>query len=256
MKIDGMGALVTGGGSGLGEATARALAARGAQVTVLDLNAEAAARVAGEIGGLATSGDVTDEAAVTSALDAAEAAHDPLRIVVNCAGIGTAGRVVGREGPLPLAEFERVLRVNLFGTFNVLRLAAYRMSLSDPLPEGAGEGRGVVINTASVAAFDGQIGQAAYAASKGGIVSMALPIAREFGRFGVRVNTVAPGVFLTPLLYTLPEAAQQALAQGIPFPPRLGDPDEFARTVLFCAEMDYLNGEVIRLDGANRLPPK
>ena len=252
MEIKGIAALVTGAGSGLGAATARALAAKGAKVSVLDRNGEAAAATAAEIGGLAVTGDVAEEADVIAALDAAEAAHGMARIVVNCAGIGTAGRTVGRDGPMPIADFERTLRVNLFGTFNVVRLCAHRMSLGNPI----GESRGVIINTASVAAFEGQIGQAAYAASKGGIVSMALPLAREFARFGVRVNTLAPGVFVTPLLYNLPEEARQTIASGIPFPARLGDPAEFAHAAIFCVENDYLNGEVIRLDGASRLAPK
>ncbi|MBB4121210.1 SDR family NAD(P)-dependent oxidoreductase [Martelella radicis] len=252
MKIEGMAALVTGAGSGLGAATARALAEKGARVTVLDMNGDAAEKVAAEIGGLAAVGDVSSEDDVTAALDAAEAAHGTVRIAVSCAGIGTAGRAVGRDGPLPLADFERTIRVNLMGTFNVVRLSAHRMSLAEKL----GESRGVIVNTASIAAFEGQIGQAAYAASKGGIVSMTLPLAREFARFGVRVNTLAPGVFLTPLLYNLPEEAQTSIAATIPFPARLGDPAEFAHAAIFAVENDYLNGEVIRLDGANRLTPK
>ncbi|SFP39990.1 SDR family NAD(P)-dependent oxidoreductase [Tranquillimonas alkanivorans] len=253
MRIDGQSALVTGGGSGLGEAVARALAGQGARVAVLDLNAEGAQRVADEIAGLACIGDVASEQDVSAALEGVAGAHGPARLVVSCAGIGTAGRTLGRDGPMPLTDFERVLRVNLVGTFNVLRLAAERMAALDPEEDGA---RGAIVNTASVAAFDGQIGQAAYAASKGGIVSMALPIAREFARFGIRVNTIAPGIFLTPLLQGLPEEAQQSLAAGIPFPSRLGDPAEFADAVLFCLRNDYLNGEVIRLDGATRLTPK
>jgi NAD(P)-dependent dehydrogenase (short-subunit alcohol dehydrogenase family) len=245
MDISGTTALVTGGASGLGAATARGLARNGATVIVFDLDAAAAEALAAEIGGVAVAGDVTDEAAVTAALDAT---GSPPRIIVNCAGIGTAGRVVGREGPMPLASFQRVINVNLVGTFNVCRLAATRLS-------DAGLS-GVIVNTASVAAFEGQIGQAAYAASKGGIVALALPMAREFARFGLRVNTIAPGIFVTPLLGTLPEPAQAALAAGIPYPSRLGDPEEFARTVTFIVEMDYLNGEVIRLDGATRLAPK
>lgn len=253
MKIDGISALVTGGASGLGEATARALAAKGAKVTILDMNGAAAARVAADLGGISAVADVADEAQVGAALDAATAAHGAPRIVVNCAGIGPAGRVVGREGPLPLAEFEKALRVNLIGTFNVLRLAAHRMTALDPVDGGS---RGCIVNTASVAAFDGQIGQAAYSASKGGIVAMALPIARELARFGIRVNTIAPGIFMTPLLKGLPDEVQTSLAAGIPFPQRLGDPDEFARAVIFLAETDYMNAEVIRIDGATRMAPK
>ncbi|MGV0909881.1 SDR family NAD(P)-dependent oxidoreductase [Martelella sp. FOR1707] len=252
MKVEGMAALVTGAGSGLGAATARALAGKGARVTVLDINGEAAEKVAAEIGGIAAVGDVSSEADVTAALDAAEAAHGTVRIAVSCAGIGTAGRAVGRDGPMPMADFERTLRINLMGTFNVVRLSVHRMSLAEPV----GESRGVIVNTASIAAFEGQIGQAAYAASKGGIVSMTLPLAREFARFGVRVNTLAPGVFLTPLLHNLPDEAQTSIAATIPFPARLGDPAEFSHAVVFAVENDYLNGEVIRLDGANRLTPK
>jgi len=253
MEINGTSALVTGGGSGLGEATARMLAERGARVTILDRDGDKARAVAAEIGGIAASGDVTSDPDVTAALDMAEAAHGAPRIVVNCAGIGTAGRVLGREGPLPLEEFQRAITVNLVGTFNVLRLAVARMAALEPLADGE---RGVVVNTASVAAFDGQIGQAAYAASKGGIVGMTLPIARELARVGVRVNVIAPGIFLTPLLFTLPQEAQKALAADIPFPQRLGDPREFADTVCFMALNRYLNGETIRLDGSARLKAK
>lgn len=253
MRIEGSSALVTGGGSGLGAATARLLARLGAAVHVFDRNREAAQAVASEIGGVALFGDVTSEADATAALDAAAAAGDGLRILVNCAGIGVAGRILGKAGPMPLADFETVIRVNLVGTFNMMRLAAERMSGLAERDDGA---RGVIVNTASVAAFEGQIGQAAYAASKGGIVSMALPAAREFARFGIRVNTLAPGIFLTPLLENLPLEAQQSLAAGIPYPPRLGDPAEFADAVRFVIENQYVNGEVIRLDGATRLQPK
>lgn len=250
MRIEGTSALVTGGGSGLGEATARMLAARGARVCILDRDGDKAAAVAAAIGGVSAAGDVTSEADVGAALDRASAAHGAPRIVVNCAGIGTAGRVLGRDGPLPLEAFQRTITVNLVGSFNVLRLAVARMAEMDPMEDGE---RGVVINTASVAAFDGQIGQAAYSASKGGIVGMTLPIARELARVGVRVNVIAPGIFLTPLLHTLPEEAQKALAADIPFPQRLGDPAEFADTVCFMATNRYLNGECVRLDGSARL---
>jgi NAD(P)-dependent dehydrogenase (short-subunit alcohol dehydrogenase family) len=250
MKIEGASALVTGGASGLGEATARMLAARGAIVHIFDRNREAGEMLAREIGGVAFSGDITDEADAKFALNVAAGVGDGLRILVNCAGIGTAGRILGREGPLPLADFERVIRVNLIGTFNMMRLAAARMAEAPEQEDGA---RGVIVNTASVAAFDGQVGQAAYAASKGGIVSMALPAARELARFGIRVNTVAPGIFLTPLLHALPEEVQQSLAAQIPYPPRLGDPAEFADTVRYLIENQYVNGEVIRLDGAIRM---
>jgi NAD(P)-dependent dehydrogenase (short-subunit alcohol dehydrogenase family) len=252
MDIAGAHIAVTGGGSGLGEAVVMALAARGAKVTVIDRNAAAAQRVAGAAGGHALPLDVTDEAA-GAGLDTAIAAQGPLRGLVNCAGIGGASRIVGREGPMPLEAFERTIRVNLIGTFNMLRLAAARMQGNDPDPDG---GRGAIVNTASVAAFDGQIGQAAYAASKGGIVALALPAARELARFGIRVNTVAPGIFLTPLLAELPDAVQAGIAASIPFPPRLGDPAEFADVVLLCLTNSYLNAEVIRLDGGVRLPPK
>jgi len=245
MQISGKTALVTGGGSGLGAATARRLAAEGALVIVVDRDADAATAVAQEVGGIAATADVTDETAIANALNAASATP---QIIVNCAGIGTAARVVGREGPMSLDAFRTVINVNLVGTFNVCRLAAARMAEAGLA--------GTIVNTASVAAFEGQIGQAAYAASKGGIVSLGLPMAREFARFGIRVNTIAPGIFVTPLLGTLPQEAQTALAAGIPYPSRLGEPDEFARTVQFCIEMDYLNGEVIRLDGATRLAPK
>ncbi|MCJ8507054.1 SDR family NAD(P)-dependent oxidoreductase [Rhizobium lemnae] len=243
---------VTGGGSGLGEATARALAAQGARVTVIDRNKAAAERVAAEISGYSLELDVTDEA-VGIALDGAISLNGSLRGLVNCAGIGGAARIVGRNGAMPLGDFEKTIRVNLIGTFNMLRLAAERMQANEPDAKGE---RGAIVNTASVAAFDGQLGQAAYAASKGGIVSLALPAARELSRFGIRVNTVAPGLFLTPLLAELPPEVQQGLAASIPFPARLGDPAEFADAVIFALTNRYLNAEVIRLDGALRLPPK
>jgi NAD(P)-dependent dehydrogenase (short-subunit alcohol dehydrogenase family) len=253
MKIEGSSAVITGGGSGLGAATACLLAQRGAAVHVFDRNRDAAEAVAAEIGGVALFGDVTSESDVAAALDVANTAGDGLRILVNCAGIGRAGRILGKAGPMPLADFETVIRINLVGTFNMLRLAAERMS---GLPERDDKARGVIVNTASVAAFEGQVGQAAYAASKGGIVSMALPAAREFARFGIRVNTVAPGIFMTPLLHNLPTEAQESLAAAIPYPSRLGDPAEFADAVRFVIENQYLNGEVIRLDGAIRMQPK
>jgi NAD(P)-dependent dehydrogenase (short-subunit alcohol dehydrogenase family) len=251
MKLTDAHVAVTGAGSGLGRAVAERLAAEGARVTVIDRNAEAAADVAQAIGGYGLVLDVTDEGAGRG-LDAAIGAQGALRGLVNCAGIGGAQRIVGRDGPMDLAAFEQTIRVNLIGTFNMLRLAAARMQENTP---EAGE-RGAVVNTASVAAMDGQIGQAAYAASKGGIVSLALPAARELARFGIRVNTVAPGIFLTPLLAELPEAVQQGLAAAIPHPARLGDPAEFADAVIFALRNAYLNAEVIRLDGALRLPPR
>ena len=253
MKIEKNAAIVTGGGSGLGEATARALAARGARVAVLDRAPDSAQRVADDIGGIAVTCDVTDPVRAGEALDAAAAVHGGARILVNCAGVGVAGRILGRDGPMPLEDFAQVIQINLIGTFNMMRLAAARMAELEPLDDGS---RGAIVNTASVAATDGQIGQSAYAASKGGIVSLALPAAREFARIGVRVNTIAPGIFYTPLLTNIPEEARGRLAEGIPFPNRLGEPTEFADAVLFAIENAYLNAEVIRLDGAIRLPPK
>ncbi len=252
MKIAEEHIAVTGGASGLGEAVAHALAKAGAKVTVIDRSADGARRVADAIGGHALTLDVTDDTA-GDGLDRAIAALGPLRGLVNCAGIGGAARIVGRDGPMALDSFEKTIRVNLLGTFNMLRLAAARMQSNPPDADG---GRGAIVNTASVAAFDGQIGQAAYAASKGGIVALALPAARELARFGIRVNTVAPGIFLTPLLAELPDEVQQGIAASIPFPNRLGDPAEFAAMVLMCLTNSYLNAEVIRLDGGVRLPPK
>ena len=253
MNIAGLGAIVTGGGSGLGEATAERLAKAGAKVAIIDMNADAAAQVAARIGGLALPGDVTDEATMMAAMEQAQAAHGPCRALVNCAGIGVAKRVVGRDGPMPLAEFTRVIHVNLIGTFNMMRLAGAQMSKAEPLEDGE---RGVIISTASVAAFEGQIGQAAYAASKGGITALTLPVAREFAAFGIRVLTIAPGLFLTPLLNALPEEAQKSLGDSISYPRRLGAPEEFASLVAHMVENRFLNGEVVRLDGALRLPPK
>ena len=253
MNMMGLGAIVTGGGSGLGEASAVRLANAGAKVAIIDMNAAAAERVAARIGGLALPGDVTDEATMIAALEQAQAAHGPCRALVNCAGIGVAKRVVGRDGPMPLAEFTRVIHVNLIGTFNMMRLAGSQMSKAAPLEDRE---RGVIISTASVAAFEGQIGQAAYAASKGGITALTLPVAREFAAFGIRVLTIAPGLFDTPLLSALPEEAQKSLGESIPYPRRLGAPEEFASLVAHMVENRFLNGEVVRLDGALRLPPK
>ena len=247
-------ALVTGGGSGLGEAVARLLAAHGARVAVLDVNADGAHRVAAGIGGLACTCDITDSASVKAALDAAEAAHGPARIVMNIAGIGTARRVVQRDGsPALLEDFERVVRINLLGTYNVIRLAVARIARLGPLTDGE---RGVIVNTASVAAFDGQVGQAAYAASKAGVAGMTLPLARDLAQWGVRVCTIAPGLFATPLLKELPDEVQQSLAASIPFPKRLGQPEEFAALALHIVANGHLNGEVIRLDGALRMAPR
>jgi NAD(P)-dependent dehydrogenase (short-subunit alcohol dehydrogenase family) len=246
---EGIGALVAGGASGLGEATARALRARGARVTIADLNAERGAALASQLGGEFVEADVTDEAQMQAAVEAA----GELRLAVSCAGIGWAERTVKRDGPAALAPFETVVRVNLIGTFNVLRLAAASMAANEPDPEGE---RGVVVMTASIAAFDGQIGQTAYAASKGGVVGLTLPAARDLARVGVRVCTIAPGVFDTPLLAGLPEESRTALGEQVPFPPRLGRPDEYAQLALQIAENGMLNGEVLRLDGALRMPPR
>jgi NAD(P)-dependent dehydrogenase (short-subunit alcohol dehydrogenase family) len=257
MKIQGQVALVTGGGSGLGEAVARELALHGARVAVLDVNADGAARVAGEIGAdraLACRCDITDTPSVTAALDACEAAFGTPRIVMNIAGIGTARRVIGKDGnPAPLEDFERVIRVNLIGTYNVIRLAAARIARLEPLDDGE---RGVMLCTASVAAYDGQVGQEAYSASKGGLVGMTLPLARDLAQWGVRVVTVAPGLFLTPLMQQLPPEVQQSLAASIPFPKRLGQPAEFAALAAHIVTNTHLNGEVIRLDGALRMAPR
>jgi len=253
MQLKDQAAIVTGGASGLGAATARKLAGLGAKVTVCDLNTRLAEEVAAEIKGTAVSCDVSDAASAEAAVVQATKAHGPARVLVNCAGIGVAKRVIGRDGPMPLADFERVIRINLIGSFNMLRLATAEMSKLEPLASGE---RGVVINTASVAAYDGQIGQAAYSASKGGIVAMTLPIARELAQFGIRVLTIAPGLFLTPLLANLPQEAQDSLAAAIPFPRRLGAADEFASLALHMIDNPYLNGEVVRLDAALRMAPK
>jgi len=257
MNLTGQAALVTGAGSGLGEAVARALAAQGVRVALLDINEAGARRVADEIGAdraLALRCDITDTASVTAALDAATAAQGPARILMNVAGIGTARRIVQRDGsPAPLEDFERVVRINLIGTYNMTRLAVSRIAALEPLADGE---RGVVVNTASVAAFDGQVGQEAYAASKGGIVGMTLPLARDLAQFGVRVCTIAPGLFATPLMKELPEEVQQTLAAAIPFPKRLGLPEEFAALAAHIVANGHLNGEVIRLDGALRMAPR
>jgi NAD(P)-dependent dehydrogenase (short-subunit alcohol dehydrogenase family) len=255
MQIAGIGAFVTGGASGLGEATARLLAKRGARVALFDLPRSPGAEVEKSIGAAARflPGDVTDPAQVEAALDEAIAAFGGIRAVVNCAGIGSAARTVGRQGePFPLDLFRKTIEVNLVGTFNVIRLAAARMVANQP---DAGGERGALVNTASIAAFDGQIGQAAYAASKGGIVGLTLPVARDLARHGVRVCTIAPGLFRTPLLAGLPEPAREALGKSIPFPARLGEPAEFAALACHILENPMLNGEVIRLDGALRMAP-
>jgi NAD(P)-dependent dehydrogenase (short-subunit alcohol dehydrogenase family) len=246
-------ALVTGGGSGLGAATAAKLAAAGAKVALLDVNVDAARAVAAKIGGIAIACDVTDADATADALAQARAQHGAARILINCAGIGPAKRIVGRDGPMPLADFDRVIKVNLIGTFNALRLAAADMARLDAL---ADEERGVIVAAASVAAFEGQIGQAAYAASKGGVASLMLPAARELAQFGVRVCAIAPGIFSTPMLQALPEDTQKSLAASVPFPKLLGKPEQFADLALHIIENRYLNGEVIRIDGALRMAPR
>src|SRR5579859_2222155 len=255
MQIDGSGALVAGGASGLGEATARLFHARGAHVTIADLNEDRGRALAGELGERAAfvRADVTEPDQVQEAVEDARAAPRGLRISICCAGIGWAERVAGRRGAHTLQPFETVIRVNLIGTFNVLRLAAAAMVDQEPTPSGE---RGVCINTASIAAFDGQIGQISYSASKGGIVGMTLPAARDLAVAGVRVCTIAPGTFDTPLLGALPEENRQALEATIPFPSRLGRPEEFAALALAIAENEMLNGETIRLDGALRMAPK
>jgi NAD(P)-dependent dehydrogenase (short-subunit alcohol dehydrogenase family) len=255
MRIAGTSALVAGGASGLGEATARVLAGAGAAVTIADLNAEKGEALAAELGPSAgfVQADVTDELAVAAAVERAATHEGGLRISVCCAGIGWAERVAHRGGPHNLEFFSNVVKVNLIGTFNVLRLAAAAMSENEPDTEGE---RGICINTASIAAFDGQVGQAAYAASKGGIAGMTLPAARDMAGRGVRVMTIAPGLFDTPLLAALPEEARTALGAGIPFPSRLGRPEEYAQLVTQIVANQMLNGETIRLDGALRMPPK
>jgi NAD(P)-dependent dehydrogenase (short-subunit alcohol dehydrogenase family) len=246
-------ALVTGGASGLGLATTCRLLDAGAQVVVLDLKGEEVVRELGERARFAPA-DVTDEKAVTAALDIAESLG-PLRIVVNCAGTGNAVKTLGKDGPFPLEAFRKVVEINLIGTFNVLRLGAERIAQTGPVGPN-GEERGVIINTASVAAFDGQIGQAAYSASKGGVVGMTLPIARDLASKGIRVMTIAPGLFDTPLLAGLPEAARESLGKQVPHPSRLGDPDEYGALAVHIIENPMLNGEVIRLDGAIRMAPR
>jgi NAD(P)-dependent dehydrogenase (short-subunit alcohol dehydrogenase family) len=253
MDIRQQAAIVTGGASGLGEAVAERLAAGGARVTIFDLNEELGSKLAHRLGGHFERVNVTDETAVTRAVEAAEERHGVARILVNCAGVGTPAKVIDREGKsLPLDQFTKIININLVGTFLVLSKVAERLHRAAPV----GEERGVIINTASVAAFDGQIGQAAYSASKGAVVGMTLPIAREFARYGIRVMTIAPGVFLTPLLATLPQEAQDSLGKQVPFPSRLGRPAEFAALVESIVTNPMLNGETIRIDGAIRMAPK
>lgn len=247
-------AIVTGAASGLGEATARALAASGVKVAIFDTNAERGSVVAREIGGVFCQTDVTSEDSVIAAFEAARTAHGQERIVVNCAGIAPAQRTVSKNGPHDMALFETVIRINLIGSYRVLSKAAAGMATLDPV-DAAGE-RGVCISTASVAAFDGQVGQAAYSASKAAIAGMTLPVARDLTQLGIRVCTIAPGIFGTPLLKAMPQEVQDSLARQVPFPSRLGEPEEFASLVTHICTNGYLNGEVIRLDGAIRMAPR
>jgi NAD(P)-dependent dehydrogenase (short-subunit alcohol dehydrogenase family) len=253
MDIAGHAAVVTGGASGLGAATARMLAEAGAKVAIFDVNQKAAAEVAIDVNGIAVTCDVTDSAATEKAFAKAAADHGTARILINCAGVGPAKRIVGRDGPMPLDEFAHVISINLIGTFNAMRLAAAAMQSVSPMLDGE---RGIIICTASVAAYEGQIGQAAYAASKGGVVALIMPAAREFAQFGIRVTGIAPGIFSTPMLHALPEAAQQSLAASVPFPKLLGQPPQYAALVRHMIENRYLNGEVVRLDGALRMAPR
>ncbi len=253
MQVKGHAAIVTGGGSGLGAGTAKALAAAGAKVALLDVNIEGAEKVAKEIGGIAIKCDVSSAADGEKAVATAREKHGAARVLVNCAGIAPAARIVGKEGPMALDAFARVINVNLIGSFNMMRLAASDMGKLEPLADGE---RGVIISTASVAAFEGQIGQAAYSASKGGVAALTLPAAREFARMGVRVMTIAPGIFGTPMLAGMPQAVQDSLAAQVPFPSRLGTPEDYAKLVMHILDNVMLNGEVVRLDGAIRMGPK
>jgi len=254
MEINGLSAIVTGGASGLGEATARCLAAAGANVTIFDMNADRGPAIATDIAGHFEKVDVVSAANVSAALEASAADHGEARILVNCAGIAIGEKTVGRDNiPHDLDRFRKLIEVNLIGTFNVIRLATARMAALEPL---ATTERGVVINTASVAAIEGQVGQVAYAASKGGIVGMTLPIARDLAGLGIRVCTIAPGLFLTPMMQGLPEEVQTSLGASVPFPSRLGNPDEYASLARHICENAMLNGEIIRLDGAIRMAPR
>jgi len=253
MRLDGQAVIVTGGASGLGAATSAALAGQGARVAVVDLNQAAAEAVAAEIGGIGIGCDVASAASAEAAFATARAAHGGVRVLVNCAGIGTAGRIVGRDGPMKLEAYERVIRVNLIGTFNMLRLAAAEMSELEPYEDGE---RGVIVNTASIAGIEGQIGQAAYASSKAGVIGLTIQAARELARSGVRVMTIAPGLIQTPMFNGLPDDVRDSLAATVPFPPRLGMPGDYAALVLHIVGNRYLNGETIRLDGALRMAPR
>ena len=253
MDIKGQTAIVTGGASGLGAATAELFAKAGAKVAILDLNMALAEQTAGKIGGIAVKCDVTNEQSATDALAEVQKKLGVGRVLMNCAGVGTPKRIVGRDGPMPLADFKKVIEINLIGTFNMMRLFAAALSKAEPLEGGE---RGVIVQTASVAAYEGQIGQAAYSSSKGGVVSLTMPAARELAQFGIRVVTIAPGIFHTPMLAALPEDAQKSLGAAMPFPSRLGRPEEFGDLALFIVRNQYLNGETIRLDAALRMAPR
>jgi len=253
MDIKGQVAVITGGASGLGAATAQAFVNAGAKIALLDINLAAAQQTADKLGGIAVKCDVTDEQSATDALSEVQKKYGVGRVLVNCAGVGPPKRIVGRDGPMPLAEYRKVIDINLIGTFNMMRLFAAVLSKAEPLDGGE---RGVIISTASVAAFEGQIGQAAYSSSKGGVVALTMPAAREFAQFGIRVMTIAPGIFHTPMLAALPEDAQKSLGASVPFPPRLGRPEEYADLALFIVRNGYMNGETIRIDGALRMAPR
>ena len=254
MDVKGCAAIVTGGGSGMGAETGRFLAAAGAKVALLDVNLDGAKQVAGEIGGLALECNVADAASAQAAIAKARETHGPARVCINCAGIAPAKRIVGRDGPMPLEDFTRVIDINLVGTFNIMRLAAADMQTLDPVTES--DERGVIIFTASIAAFEGQIGQAAYSASKGGVVSLTLQAAREFASNGIRVVTIVPGLIATPMLLSMPKEVQESLAQQPPFPKRFGRPDEYAKLAMHIIDNEMINGDCIRLDGAIRMQPK
>jgi NAD(P)-dependent dehydrogenase (short-subunit alcohol dehydrogenase family) len=253
MEVKGSSAIVVGGASGLGEATVRALHAQGANVTIADVNTEKGTALSSELSAQFVTCDVREETQVQAAVQQATAVNGALRIAVCCAGTGWAQKLAGSKGPHPLLPFETIIQINLIGTFNVLRFAASAMIENEPLADGE---RGVCVNTASIAAFDGQVGQIAYSASKGGVVGMTLPAARDLAQYGIRINTIAPGLFDTPLLAALPEQARTKLGEGVPFPSRLGRPEEYAQLALHVVENRMLNGEVIRLDGALRMPPR
>ncbi|MFC3205235.1 3-hydroxyacyl-CoA dehydrogenase [Aquamicrobium soli] len=253
MNPNGQVAIVTGGGSGLGEATARALAVRGAKVAILDVGIERAQKVAEAIGGIAVKCDVSSAESAVAAIAEVGEKLGPARILVNCAGIAIGVKTIGKEGPHPLDQYRRVIEINLIGTFNMIRLVADQTAKLDPLEGGE---RGVIVNTASVAAYDGQVGQAAYSSSKGGVVGMTLPVARDLARSGIRVCTIAPGIFKTPMMAAMPQEVQDSLGVAVPFPPRLGEPAEYAALALHIVENQMLNGETIRLDGAIRMAPR